>query len=57
VFGARGALLNLTWLPIVLGVGALADATSAGVLIALAGALSVTTALVGAFLPSVRDVA
>jgi len=57
VFGARGALLNLTWLPIVLGVGALADATSAGVLIALAGALSVATALVGAFLPSVRDVA
>ena len=56
VFGARGALLNLTWLPIVLGIGAVADTISASVLIALAGALSVATALVGAFIPSVRDV-
>ena len=57
VFGARGALLNLTWLPIVLGVGALADSTSAALLIALAGGLSVAAAVVGALLPSVRDVA
>ena len=57
VFGTRGALLNLTWLPIVLGVGALADVTTAGSLIALAGALTVATAMVGALFPSVRDVA
>jgi MFS family permease len=56
VFGARMALLNLTWLPIVLGVGALADAVSAGLLIALAGALTVATAVVGALVPSIRDV-
>ena len=56
VFGARGALLNLTWLPIVLGVGALADSTSAGILIALAGCLSVATAVVAALVPSIRDV-
>ncbi len=56
VFGARGALLNLTWLPIVLGIGALADVTSAALLIALSGALTVATALVAATMPSIRDV-
>jgi hypothetical protein len=56
VFGARGAMLHLTWLPIVLGVGALADFTSASLLIALAGALTLGTAAVGALLPSIRDV-
>ncbi len=55
VFGARGALLNLTWLPIVLGIGALADSTSASLLIAAAGTLSVATAVIGALVPSVRD--
>ncbi len=57
VFGARMALLNLTWLPIVLGVGALADLTSASLLVAVAGLLTLVTALVGAFIPSIRDVA
>lgn len=56
VFGTRGALLNLTWLPIVLGVGALADLTTAAQLISLAGLLTLATALVGALLPSIRDV-
>lgn len=56
VFGARMALLNLTWLPIVLGVGALADLASASVLIAASGVLTLGAALVGALVPSVRDV-
>jgi len=57
VFGARMALLNLTWLPIVLGAGAVADVVSAAVLIAGAGILTVITAVVGAFFPAVRNVA
>jgi MFS family permease len=56
VFGARGALLHLTWLPIVLGVGGLADIVSASYLIAAAGALTLVTAIAGALIPSVRDV-
>jgi hypothetical protein len=57
VFGARMALLNLTWLPIVLGAGALADVVSASVLIAVAGIFTLITAAVGAFVPTIRDVA
>lgn len=56
VFGSRMALLNLTWLPIVLGVGALADMVSAAILVSAAGALTLATALVGALIPSIRDV-
>ena len=56
VFGARIALLNLTWLPIVLGAGALADVINASILIAGAGLLTLVTALVGALIPSIRDV-
>ncbi|MDE3113531.1 MAG: MFS transporter [Chloroflexota bacterium] len=56
VFGARMALLNLSWLPIVLGVGALADLTSASLLVAIAGAVTLATAFVGALIPSIRDV-
>lgn len=56
VFGARMALLNLTWLPIVLGVGALAENFSAAVLIAGAGLLTLGTAAIGALIPSIRDV-
>lgn len=56
VFGARGALLHLTWLPIVLGVGGLAEGTSASLLIAAAGALTLLTAGIGALIPSIRDV-
>lgn len=56
VFGARMALLNLTWLPVVLGVGALADVVSASILISAAGVLTLATAAVGALIPSIRDV-
>jgi hypothetical protein len=50
------ALLNITWLPMFAISGALADHVDAGVLIAIAGAMTVTTAVIGAFAPSVRDV-
>jgi MFS family permease len=56
VAGARLALLNITWLPMFAISGALADYVDAGVLIAVAGALTLTTALIGAFAPTVRDV-
>jgi MFS family permease len=56
VAGARMALLNITWLPMFAISGALADHVDAGVLIAVAGGLTLTTAVVGAFLPAIRDV-
>jgi MFS family permease len=56
VAGARMALLNITWLPMIAISGALGDYVDAGVLVAIAGALTLTTALIGAFLPTVRDV-
>ena len=56
VVGVRIALLNLTWLPLVLISGALGDVVDVGVLISAAGALTVVTALVGARFPQVRDV-
>ena len=57
VFGARIALLNLTWLPVIVLSGALADAVGVALLIAIAGAITLVTALIGAFVPIVRDVA
>jgi MFS family permease len=57
VFGARIALLNLTWLPVIVVSGALADAVGVPLLIALAGAVTLLSALIGAFIPIVRDVA
>ena len=58
VFGARIALLNLTWLPIILISGALADRVDAGLLIAVAGAVTLATALFAArFVPAVSEVA
>lgn len=56
VFGARMALLNLTWLPVVLVIGLLAESLDARVIIALAGAFTVGVALVGSLFESVRDV-
>ncbi len=56
VFGARIALVNLSWLPIILVSGALGDTVSVPLLIGLAGALTLVTAVVGAFIPAVRDV-
>lgn len=57
VFGARIALLNLSWLPVIVLSGALADAVGVALLIAIAGAITLVTALIGAFVPIVRDVA
>ncbi|HEY8824921.1 MAG TPA: MFS transporter [Candidatus Limnocylindria bacterium] len=57
VFGARIALLNLSWLPVIVASGALADLVSVPVLIALAGAVTLACAVVGAFIPIVRQVA
>jgi MFS family permease len=56
VFGARIALLNLSWLPAIVLSGALADAVGVALLIAIAGAITLVTALIGAFIPIVRDV-
>ena len=58
VFGARIALLNLSWLPVIVISGALADRVDAGVLIAIAGAVTLATALFAArFVPAVSEVA
>jgi MFS family permease len=57
VFGARIALLNLSWLPVIVASGALADLISVSLLIAVAGALTLMSAIVGAFVPVIRDVA
>jgi MFS family permease len=58
VFGARIALLNLSWLPIILVSGALADRVDAGILIGIAGAVTLATAVFAArFLPAVSEVA
>ena len=58
VFGARIALLNLSWLPIIVISGALADRVDAGVLIGAAGAVTLATALFAArFVPAVSEVA
>jgi len=56
VFGARIALTNLSWLPVVLVSGALADLVPVELLIGLAGLVTLATAIVGAFLPAIRDV-
>jgi hypothetical protein len=56
VFGARIALTNLSWLPIVLVTGALGDVLPVAWLIAGAGLVTLATAIVGAFLPAIRDV-
>ena len=55
VFGARIALLNLSWLPVILVSGAVGDAIGVPFLIAVAGALTLATAIVGALVPAVRD--
>ncbi len=57
VFGTRIALLNLSWLPVIVLSGALADAVSIPLLIGVAGLVTVIGAVVGAFIPIVRDVA
>lgn len=57
VFGARAALLNLTWLPMIVVSGVLADVVDAGLLIALAGGITLATTLVAVrFVPAVSEV-
>ena len=56
VFGARIALSNLSWLPIILVSGVLADAVGPQVLIAVAGGLTLTTALVASRIRAISDV-
>lgn len=55
-FGARTALLHLTWLPVILVSGQLAEGMPVQVLIAAAGGLTLAVALVGAAFRSIRDV-
>jgi len=57
VFGARIALSNLSWLPIILVSGLLADAIGPEILIAVAGALTVATALAATRVRAIYDVA
>ena len=57
VFGARIALTNLSWLPLVFLSGALGDAFGVHLVVALAGFVTVATAVVASFVPAVRDVA
>lgn len=56
VFGARASLLHLTWLPMIAAAGALADAVSVQLLIGIAGALTLATALMGSRFRILRDV-
>jgi DHA3 family macrolide efflux protein-like MFS transporter len=56
VFGARIALTNLSWLPLVLISGLLGDAIGVHILIAFAGLVTVSTAVIASFLPAIRDV-
>jgi MFS family permease len=57
VFGTRIALLNLSWLPVIVLSGAAADAVGVSVLIFASGLVTVVSAVVGWFIPIVRDVA
>ena len=56
VFGARIALTNLSWLPLVFVSGVLGDAIGVDVLIALAGLATVVTAAIAWFVPVIRNV-
>lgn len=57
VFGARIALLNLSWLPVIVVTGALADRIDVGFLFVAAGAVTLGAALFAArFVPSVSQV-
>ena len=57
VFGARIAITNLSWLPLVLISGVLGDAIGVHVLIAFAGLVTVATAVIASYVPAIRDVA
>jgi MFS family permease len=55
VFGTRGALLNLSWLPVILTSALLAEVFTVHALLAAAGVYTLVVVLVGALLPVVRD--
>ncbi|HAF11357.1 MAG TPA: hypothetical protein DCK98_14920 [Chloroflexi bacterium] len=58
VFGARIAITNLSWLPIIVVSGTLADAVGPAPLIVAAGAVTLATAVLAArFVPAVSEVA
>ena len=57
VFGARIALTNLSWLPLIFLSGALADVYGPALLIGIAGAVTLTTALIGSRIRAVYEVA
>jgi MFS family permease len=56
VFGARIALTNLSWLPIIFLGGLIGDAIGVDVFLAIAGLVTLGAAISAAFLPAVRDV-
>lgn len=56
VFGARIAITNLSWLPIIFLGGLIGDAIGVDTFLAIAGLITLGTALVAAFLPVIRDV-
>lgn len=56
VFGARYALLNLSWLPVILMSASLAEVFTVQALLAVAGVFTILVAIVGSFFRSVRDV-
>jgi MFS family permease len=56
VFGARIALTNLSWLPIILLGGVIGDAIGVDRFLALAGAVTLTAAVAASFVPAIRDV-
>jgi hypothetical protein len=57
VFGARIALTNLSWLPLIFVGGALADVFGPSLLIAVAGLATLAAAIVGSRVRAVFDVA
>jgi MFS family permease len=56
VFGARIAITNLSWLPIIFLGGLIGDLVGADVFLAVAGCVTLAAAIGGAFIPAVRDV-
>jgi MFS family permease len=57
VIGARIALVNLSWLPLIFVTGSLADVAGPSTLIAIAGTVTVATALIGLRIPRIAQVA
>ena len=56
VFGARIAMTNISWVVIVLVGAAVGEAIGADVFLAVAGLVTLATALVAVFVPAIRDV-